>query len=124
MSAIKPAIPVGGGFYKPSRSNDGPNCVSWKFVDGRVLIQDSKYAGDPDKQPTIDCTDDQWAALLELTLSANSGTTGNLEVVLHSNGAGTLKGVDVEGQPVRLDYTPTEWDFWAKGVADGEAHRP
>lgn len=121
MSTIKPVNWTKGGFRKPLRSNDGPSCVEWKFDGERVLIQDSKYAGDVDKQPIIACPRGEWPRLLELTLSAISGTTGSIEVELHANGAATLKGADVKGKAARLDYTPKEWDAWAKGVADGEA---
>lgn len=121
MSAISPVNWTKDGFRKPLRSNDGPSCFEWRFEGERVLIQDSKYAGDADKQPIIVCPRGEWRHLLELTLSARSGTTGSIEVVLHTNGASTLNGIGPKGEAVRLDYTPKEWDAWAKGVADGEA---
>lgn len=110
-----------GGFRKPLRSNDGPSCVEWKFDGERVLVQDSKYVGDANVRPIIVCPHSEWSRLLELTLNAHSGTTGSIEVVLHRNGAVTLKGPDARGEMVQLDYTPKEWDAWAKGVVDGEA---
>ncbi|QIS08822.1 DUF397 domain-containing protein [Nocardia arthritidis] len=40
------------GWFKSSRSNDGPNCVEVKFEGDSVLIRDSKYLRDPANEPS------------------------------------------------------------------------
>ncbi|NQE89807.1 DUF397 domain-containing protein [Nocardia terpenica] len=108
------------GFFKSSYSNDSTGCVEVRFDDDRVLIRDSKYVGDADKQPTAVLPAAHWRSLLDLVLSAESGNVSTLAIDLHNDGGATVTGDSTGGVAVELVYTPKEWDAFAKAVADGE----
>ncbi|MBF6062999.1 DUF397 domain-containing protein [Nocardia terpenica] len=118
MSATQPSTCVNDGFFKSSFSNDGTACVEVKFVGDRVLIRDSKYTGPADQQPVLSLPSVQWPALLDLTLSRESGHAGFVTISVHPDG-----GATITGQDTALVYTPAEWDAFAKGVADGQFNR-
>lgn len=108
------------GFFKSSYSNDGTGCVEVSFDGVQVRIRDSKYVGDAQQQPTIIYPTARWSSVLELVLSAKAGTAGSLAIELRNDGSAAITGEGPSGQTVALDYTPQEWDAFAKGVVAGE----
>ena len=120
MRHVDAAAARRGEWFKSSRSNDGTNCVEIKISDQSVSIRDSKYlrdpANDPRAQPVISVPVELWSQVLDLALSAGSGTVGGaLAIVVEDDGSASVRSGEVT-----LVYTADEWDAFVKGVADGE----
>lgn len=107
------------GWYKSSRSNDGPNCVEVNFDGDRVLVRDSKYLrsgrNDPAKQPVIAVPVGSWAAFLEVVCGGVVATNDVPAINHHENG-----DVSLSRGHVVLTFTPSEWLAFTGGIADGE----
>jgi len=65
---------------------NGGQCVQVAFGEQSVFISDSKYVGDVNQQPMITLSAVQWNAVLDLALSAQSGSVDTLTVDLHQDG--------------------------------------
>ena len=103
---------------------NGGQCVQVAFGEQSVFISDSKYVGDVNQQPMITLSAVQWNAVLDLALSAQSGSVDTLTVDLHQDGRADLIGDNRSGDVIKLQYTTKEWDAFMKGVADGEFAQP
>ena len=109
------------GWRKSTYSGtNGGECVEVAVRGGDVLVRDSKYlrdpANDPRAQPVISVPVELWSQVLDLALSAGSGTVGGaLAIVVEDDGSASVRSGEVT-----LVYTADEWDAFVKGVADGE----
>ncbi|WP_280461385.1 DUF397 domain-containing protein [Nocardia carnea] len=109
------------GWFKSSRSNDGPNCVEVNLDADPVLIRDSKYlrdpANNPQHQPVIAVPADEWAMFLDRAVGEQTPQVVGLPGIHHhSNGEVSLTASD----GTTLTYTPAEWDDFIAGIHDGE----
>ncbi|NKY53942.1 DUF397 domain-containing protein [Nocardia vermiculata] len=103
---------------KASYSGNNNNCVEVAFDDGRVMIRDSKYlrAGlDPEAQPIISVTVAQWRDFLDV-VAGRSTDSSEPAIAVRADGSATL----ISSGGVCLDYTPTEWLYFASAVTEGE----
>ncbi|WP_063129884.1 DUF397 domain-containing protein [Nocardia fusca] len=124
MSTTETVNALRTGWFKSSRSNDGPNCVEVNLDADPVLIRDSKYlrdpANNPQHQPVITVPADRWAVFLDHVV----GQLGEqpLEVpslpAIHQHSSGEVSITAADG--ATLTYTPPEWAAFVAGIHDGE----
>ncbi|MGW4719454.1 DUF397 domain-containing protein [Nocardia sp. NPDC004260] len=109
-----------GVWRKATRSNNSGACVEVLEGISSVSIRDSKYLrdplNDPDAEPIITVTKDEWAAFVdqiaERTLTLRPGRLRAIAV-----GDGTTQ---LTCSGVILSYTRAEWDAFVYGVRCGE----
>ncbi|WP_067647358.1 DUF397 domain-containing protein [Nocardia harenae] len=109
-----------GVWRKARRSGgNGGACVEVRATDAAVLIRDSKYlrdpGNDPAAQPIIAITIAQWHRFLDAVTGRSAART-EPAITVHGDGSATLESADGR----TLDYTPTEWRYFADAVAEGE----
>ncbi|WP_040804269.1 DUF397 domain-containing protein [Nocardia concava] len=110
------------GWFKSSKSNDGPNCVEVKFAGDVVLIRDSKFRRDPinaDRaQPMIEVGRRFWNTFLAFALGAEVESLQGLPTITpHASGEVTITA---RSGDTTLTFTETEWAAFISGVQEGE----
>ncbi|WP_370012698.1 DUF397 domain-containing protein [Nocardia cyriacigeorgica] len=108
-----------GVWRKAVRSGQNGSCVEVKSTGATILIRDSKYlrdpSNDPQAQPIISITVAQWRDFLEVVAGRSEALT-EPTITVYADGSATLTSAD----GVALDYTPTEWLYFAEAVTEGE----
>lgn len=104
---------------KAARSGQNGNCVEVKADGTSILIRDSKYLrdpnNDPELQPIISITRQQWRNFASVVAGKVDGTSEpHIDVGL--DGSVTLLGAG----GVLLGYTPAEWEAFSQGMVEGE----
>lgn len=127
--------PIRTGWFTPSRSNNGNQCVEVKFGADVVWIRDSKYrrgaagesrrgaageyrreaAGGSADQPVLALSAAEWDDLV-----ARLRAGGHVPELITDDGA---NGVRMRRDGTVLSFTRAEWDAFLAGVADGEFDR-
>ncbi|WP_405484292.1 DUF397 domain-containing protein [Nocardia sp. NBC_00511] len=110
------------GWFKSSKSNDGPNCVEVKFAGDVVAIRDSKFRRDAANvgrsQPVIEIGRVDWNAFLDLAVDAEVGSLQGLPVISrHDSGE---VSVSAPSGGVVLVFTDTEWLAFTEGIRENE----
>ncbi|WP_280507055.1 DUF397 domain-containing protein [Nocardia flavorosea] len=111
------------GWFKSSKSNDGPACVEVKFDADRVQIRDSKYRRDPANNPadapTISIDANQWQSFLDYVASGRKQTPNDdcPAIEYGPDGAVVLRA---PSPGPALAFTPQEWSAFVAGVGAQE----
>jgi hypothetical protein len=104
---------------KAQRSGQNGNCVEVNSDGTTVLIRDSKYLRDSNKdpatQPIIAITAQQWLAFLAAVTEREVGPSEPAIKVMQ-DGSATLTAID----GTTLNYTAAEWEAFSLGAGDGE----
>lgn len=109
-------------WFKSSKSIGASSCVEVKFVDGVVLIRDSKFTRDPNNdpacQPIISVPVYSWNTFLKnISGQSVAAISGAPAIVQHADGGASLR---CRRTGVTLAYTKAEWDAFTSGVLIGE----
>ncbi|WP_280275125.1 DUF397 domain-containing protein [Nocardia wallacei] len=109
------------GWFKSSKSNDGPNCVEVRFDGDFVHLRDSKYlrdpANDPAAQPLITLKAEYWDSFLAAAAVDKADARSDQPVILrHPTGQVSVRAQD----GTTLTFTADEWDAFTAGVREGE----
>lgn len=109
------------GWFKSSKSNDGPNCVEVRFDGDLVHLRDSKYlrdpANDPATQPLITLKAEDWDSFLTAAAADEVNARNDQPAILrHPTGQVSVRAQD----GTTLTFTADEWDAFTAGVRDGE----
>ncbi|NNH76050.1 DUF397 domain-containing protein [Nocardia uniformis] len=108
------------GWFKASFSSQSSNCVEVRFGEASVLIRDSKYHGDPFRQPVVSIPTAIWESFLKIVTGTPVDATviQRLPVIDRDEGTGRTAIRDLHG--VCLVYTADEWMAFTAGIYAGE----
>ncbi|WP_280425310.1 DUF397 domain-containing protein [Nocardia carnea] len=111
------------GWFKSSKSNDGPACVEVKFDADRVHIRDSKYRRDPANnladEPIISIDATSWQSFLDYVASGREQSPhGDLPAIEYRPDGAVVLRAPSPGPT--LAFTPQEWSAFVAGVGARE----